>query len=205
MCKAFGWSLHFSFRHTKIAVVVVAGLGTVTSLPPAAPATPQLMLPCSIAGSSHGVPAMPVPGECHQPWTRAPANHEPPSCHSHVRLNAPTHRLSSGKGRSELNVRALPNSTSDLLCQEKPKMSAKGAELPSPSMYNSLDEMQAAWEKGKRTKADQIISAIICHLPVTASSSQGEKESCSRKTKAKRVCGLHVRKRTKRLQQTPKV
>lgn len=38
-----------------MAVVVVAGVGMVTSLTPAAPAMPQLMLPCSIAESSHGV------------------------------------------------------------------------------------------------------------------------------------------------------
>lgn len=66
-------------------------------------------------------------------------------------------------------------------------MSAKGAELPAPfcQLCTTLAEMQTAWEKGKKTKPDQITCAVICHLPVTASSSQGEKESCSRKTTAK--------------------
>lgn len=66
-------------------------------------------------------------------------------------------------------------------------MSAKGAELPAPfcQLCTTLAEMQTAWEKGKKTKPDQITCAVICHLPVTVSSIQGEKESCSRKTTAK--------------------
>lgn len=57
LCKAFDWSLHFSFRNTKITVVVVVGVGMVTSLPPAAPARIEPMLfSCSTAASSRGAP-----------------------------------------------------------------------------------------------------------------------------------------------------
>lgn len=207
--KTFGWSLHLSFRNTQIAVVVVAGVGMVTSLPPAAPATPWLMLPCSIAGSSHGAPS------CHtSPSGMSPALDPGSQPTKSPFLSLPlqgewtTPRLSSGKGRSELSVRALPNSTSELLCQENSKMAAKGAELPSPSYQLCTTLWMKCQQHGRKAKGPNQIrfpSAIICHLPVTASSSQGEKESCSRKTKAKQACGLHVRKRTKRLQWPPKV
>lgn len=119
MCKAFGWSLHFSFRNTKIAVLVVAGVGMVTSLPPAAPARTelisQLLFPCSIAGSSYQPPGiLPAldPG--------FPANQEPPSCHSPFRVNTVTHRLSSEEGRSELTQGRFP--TAHLNCSARRRL-----------------------------------------------------------------------------------
>lgn len=167
--KTFGWSLHFSFRNTQIAVVVVAGVGMVTSLPPAAPAMPWLMLPCSIAGSSHGAPS------CHtSPSGMSPAldpgsqpTKSPFLSATSGWMNHPQAELWEGqewaqcKGSSQQHLwTALPGEF-----QNGSQRCWAPISLLSAT-YNSLDEMPAAWEKGKRTKPDQISQ---CHYLSPAS------------------------------------
>lgn len=149
--------------HTKIAVVVVAGVGMVTSLPPAAPArTEPMPIWCSYApcqGAHMGfLTAIPAPGMS-PAWDQGYQPAKSPSCHSHFRMNAqlPRAELWEGQEWALGEVRALPSSTSELLCQEKLQMSAKGAELPSPSCQLCTTLSMKCKQHGRKAKGPKQI------------------------------------------------
>lgn len=126
------------------------------------------------------------------------ADWEHPSHHFHLRLKAATYKLKSWKGRCELVWRHLPTTCLSCSARRGSKTSTKATELPAPSLfsygfigknsrkklYNSLlAEMQIAWEKGKRTKPDQIMcvsSFVTCFSPTAAQIAESALSTFSR-------------------------